>query len=112
MSRIRATARLIEVFNKHGWVELSVERAANTECIILRDTDPAGTGVVELDYEDTDDTRRMREELCRYNNFLRSTSVDFPEFPEEGVLSSSGSKMFRINQTNKFVRRIFNNGSW
>ena len=71
MSRMRATPALIEVFNKHGWDELSVERAANKECIILRDTDPAGTGVVELDYEDTDDTRRMRKELCRYNNFIR-----------------------------------------
>ena len=112
MSRMRAKPALIEVLDKHGWNELTVARAANTECIVLRTRDPTGDRVVELEYEDTDDTRRMREELCRYNNILRTTFVDIPEYPVEGVLSSSGSRIIRINPTNKFVRRIFNNGVW
>jgi hypothetical protein len=67
---------------------------------------------VELEYEDDNDIRKMRTVLTRYNNFLRRTHIDIPEFPDEGVLSTSGSRTIHINRTNKFVRRVFNNGNW
>lgn len=112
MSRMRPKQTLIAVFAEHDLSELSVERVATTECIILRESNPAGTRRLELDYADDRNTTRMRAELCKYNNLLRRTFIDIPEFPEGGVPPSSGSRTININRTNKFVRRIFNNGNW
>lgn len=112
MSRMRAKPLLTEIFIDFEWTDLSVERAATTECIILREVDPFGNVRVELEYEDDNDIRKMRTVLTRYNNFLRRTYIDIPEFPDEGVLSTSRSRTIHINRTNKFVRRVFNNGNW
>jgi hypothetical protein len=112
MSRMRAKPSLIRIFVEFKWTDLSVERATTTECIILREVDPLGNVKVELEYDDNNDTRRMRTSLTRYNNLLRRTCIDIPEFPTEGVLSTSGSRTIHINRTNKFVRRVFNNGNW
>lgn len=112
MSRMRAKPSLVRIFIDFKLNDLSVERAATTECIILRESNNAGTRRLELDYADDRNTTRMRAELCKYNNFLRRTFIDIPEFPEGGVPPSSGSRTININRTNKFVRRIFNNGNW
>jgi len=112
VSRMKAESNLIRMFKAYGWHELMVGKAANTESIILRLRSGINGPQVDLDYRDTDETRKMRKGLCRYNNLLRRTFVDIPEFPREGVLSSSRSRMVKINRTNKFVRRVFNNGSW
>ena len=92
MSRMRAKPLLTKIFIDFEWTDLSVERAATTECIILREVDPFGNVRVELEYEDDNDIRKMRIVLTRYNNFLRRTHIDIPEFPDEEVLSTSGSR--------------------
>ncbi len=112
MSRMRAKPSLTKIFDDFGWTDLSVERAATTECIILRDSNSVGARPIELEYDDDRNTLKMRTALCQYNNLLRRTFIDIPEFPDEGVLSTSGSRTIQINRTNKFVRRVFNNGNW
>ena len=112
MSRMRVKPSLTKIFIDFRWNQLSVGRVADMENIILRSADAPGNPREELEYADTKETRRMRTELCRYNNLLRRTFIDVPEFPEGGVSPGTGSRTIRINRTNKFVRRIFNNGNW
>jgi len=113
MSRMRAKKKLIDLIDtKHHATPLMVGKAPNTECIILRDKDPKSGKQVDIPYKDTADTRRMRRDLYKYNNLLRRTFIDVPFFPAGGVTSRSGSKKINIDRCDKFVRRIFNNGSW
>jgi hypothetical protein len=116
ISRMRATLKLINlILKKHKITSAMIERAPNTECIILRDYGPDKDKQVDISYQDTEETRRMRIQLCAYNNLIRRTPIDIPHFPAEGVLSRSGTKRIRIDfadPSGKFVRRIFNNGSW
>jgi hypothetical protein len=116
MSRMRATRKLIDIIvRKHKITPTMVEKAPNTECIILRDYDPEKDQKIDVPYQDTDETKRMRKDLQAYNNLLRGTLIDIRHFPKEGVLSRSKMKRVRIdfeNQSRKFVRRIFNNASW
>ena len=116
MSRMRATKKLIDlIVRKHKITPTMVEKAPNTECIILRDYDPEKDKQVDIPYQDTNEIIRMRKQLRAYNNLLRSALIDIRHFPKEGVLSRSKMKTIRIdfeNQSRKFVRRIFNNASW
>ena len=112
MSRMRVKPELISLIEEHGWKETMVDKAPDTECIILRDYDKKRHRQVDVDYVDTDQTIKMREGLCRYNSLLRRTFIDIPEFPVGGVLPVSGEQMIQLNRANKFVRRIFNNRSW
>jgi hypothetical protein len=52
------------------------------EVIVLRDTDPETDKAFDVDYDDTDETRRMREDLRAYNNLLANTFIDIPTLEE------------------------------
>jgi hypothetical protein len=72
VTRIRTSEKLINtVFEKHGLEPQMIERAPNTECIILRDYDDKKKKQIAVDYKDTPETREMREDLTAYNNLLR-----------------------------------------
>ena len=101
-----------------------VAYAPNTECIILRNEDKQ-----EIPYDDTDlkqrvielvdygyrdhfvDASAVRNKLTAYNNLLHQTLIDHPTFPAEGVKMRKG-KVFKINPSDKFVRRIYNRSSF
>ena len=56
------------------------------DLMAIQDT---GTGNGNDDYDcsgddDDNDIRKMRTGLAKYNNFLRRTFIDIPEFPKEG----------------------------
>ena len=74
---------------------------------------------IDVDYEETTETKRMRSTLTAYNNLLRRTFIDIPDFPDNGLEyegTDSNGKATKntiwIDDSNKFVRRIFNNNSW
>ena len=54
----------------------------------------------------------MRDELTRYNQLLESRTIDIPDLTANRIPSISGGRDIIIDPSNKFVRRIFNNGSW
>ena len=113
ISRMRSTDKLIQqIVAVHHITPEMVELAPNTECIILRDLNQEKTKQIDIPYEDTADTKRMREKLYAYNNLLRQIFIDIPEYPTAGIPTKSGKKRIRITQHEKFVRRIFNNGTW
>lgn len=122
ISRMRAKHKLIDLIASSGIKPDMVEIAPNTECIILRSYDPEKKQQLDVAYNDSDDPRisEWRLNLLAYNNLLRRTYIDVPSAPEEGMPTRSRralrsgrtSRKVKVNQFNKFVRRIFNNGNW
>ena len=107
LSRMRGTEKLQRLFEADLKEEM-VEKAPNTECIILRDSERQ-----DIDYDDNDQTNQWRDDLYAYNNLLRVTHIGIPDFPVDGVLVGKKKKRrFKLNKHDKFVRRIFNNSSW
>ena len=109
-TRIKATPMLIDfLIQDYLIIEGMIERAPSTECIILRDK--VNGKKKDLDYEDTADTRALRQDLYKYNNLLRDMFISIPEAHNVGIPTNGGSNTF-VTQNEKFVRRIFNNNSW
>jgi hypothetical protein len=107
-----------------------IERSPNEECIILRGIKErkinTKTGKLrktktseQIDY--TKDKKydnyipainKMRKNVYAYNNLLRRTFIDIPHIPKEGIPTRSKKRKIRIDLTQKFVARIFNNDSF
>ena len=74
-----------------------------------------GRGLRQLvEYEDTDETQRMELMLYAYNSLLQKTYIDIASLEKTYIdrETKMGVQRISINQTNKFVRRIFSRGSW
>jgi hypothetical protein len=124
-SRVRALKKLEDlIVEKSGCIPEMIDNKPERECIILRKKNkkPAEYGE-GTDIEEIPEVKIWRRNLCDYNNLLRCTHIDIPGFPEKGVpvkmknpYTKKGKKkkqkMLRIDHTNKFVERIFNNESW
>ncbi|MEQ8870653.1 MAG: hypothetical protein RIC92_18130, partial [Roseovarius sp.] len=113
-SRIRAAEPLRAKFREARFGRIDVGHNPDRECIILRDE-----GGREQEYEDTDATREMREELRAYNDLLARTFIDLPNvddpFIEREV--TTGPREGQRTKVpffpgNKFVRRVFSRGDW
>jgi hypothetical protein len=68
-SRMRATDRLRELFTEQSITEKMIEKAHNTECVILRNLDENGRKY-DIEYEDDEQTIKWRQDLYAYNNLL------------------------------------------
>lgn len=120
ISRMRATPKLIDLIVKqHKITPEMVELASDTECIILRIKD--GEKKKNIPYTDTPETKKWRRNLYAYNNLLRNTLVDIPQIPRGGLVEKPKTSAKKkkpkevrttINRSNKFVRRIFSDGSF
>ena len=74
-----------------------------------------GRGLRQLvEYKDTDETQRMELMLYAYNSLLQKTYIDIASLEKTYIdrETKMGLQRIPINQTNKFVRRIFSRGSW
>ena len=67
-----------------------------------------------VEYIDTDETKRMELMLYAYNSLLYKTYIDIGPLEKNYVERDTkiGIERIPINQTNKFVNRIFSRGSW
>ncbi len=67
-----------------------------------------------LEYADTDETKRMELMLYAYNSLISRTYIDIGPLEKNYVEhdTKTGLQRIPINQTNKFVSRIFSRGSW
>ena len=75
----------------------------------------SGRGLRQLvEYEDTDETQRMELMLYAYNSLLQKTYIDIASLEKTYIdrETKMGVQRISINQTNKFIRRIFSRGSW
>ena len=110
-SRIWPTSRLVKMFQNAKFGIFDVTTHPNKECIELRDDEKR-----PIEYSDTEDTEKMRASLTDYNNLLNLTFIDIPTLEESfidlGGDGKGGINRLYVNQNDKFVRRIFNRGSW
>lgn len=113
--RIRASVQLQEQFRGLKVVRDDIYRIEAEECIVLKDGVAFGDGTKVYDYQDTEDTNRMRGELQAYNRVLANSFIDLPSL-EEAMVERTDlyGKVFRqaLDHHHHFVRRIFSRGSW
>ena len=101
ISRIWPTTKLIRLFEDAAFGEFDIGYDEVRETIILRDENKN-----EVEYNDTEDVRRMRSDVEKYNKLLEKTfidiqSVDKPtriELPEGKKRRRSNRRVF-VNMT-------------
>jgi hypothetical protein len=108
-SRIWPTHKLIKMFKQAKFGVLSVTNHSDRESIVLRNESKEN-----IEYDDTDETNRMRAVLKSYNALLTETHIDLRFLDGRYLETGDQGKTNRvfINQNDKFVRRVFNNSSW
>ena len=124
-TRIRAAQRLVDLFNDVGLEPYELSLNHEKECVVLKDHDVDEFGEPirrkgqkksrDIEYQDTPETVRMREELRAYNALLAETYIDIPTLREphiDRIKTDGTTQRVPIDQTNKFVRRIFSRGAW
>lgn len=105
MSRMRARPSLITLIaGKHSIRPLTIRKWPDTECIVLRRSDSATGRQKDAPYADNPLTKRMRRDVTAYNNLIDASRIEGPWRP-----ATSGTG---IDHTQKFTRRIFNDGNW
>ena len=130
-SRIRASDKLRDAFEKLTLEAYQLSLNHDQECVILTkdDTDEEGRAIrvvrgqntikkrVLVEYKDSDHPSlvSMRSDLQQYNQLLSKTYVDIPVLEEPFILrqlKNGNTQRVQINQTKKFVRRIFSRENW
>jgi hypothetical protein len=112
-SRMWPTERLIKHFREARFSPLDIRPLATRTAVILRKNDDDGH-TKDIEYEDTDATREMEAMLGRYNTLLRRTFIDIPILEDFGRLNNEADRKQgkAVSQRDKFIRRIFNRGSF
>src|SRR5262249_33218459 len=126
-SRIWPSEKLAALFKEAKFGSLDVDAHTGEECIILRDTTIKRIKTAknefedyevnqDVKYRDSDQTTYIRKQLKAYNELLSRTYIDIPiletSFIELRGAKAGSKKLLPITQRDKFVRRIFNRGSW
>lgn len=97
-TRIKAKLKLIELIEKNKVAREMIGRCEDEEIIILRDK--LGKKQKNIKYPDIPNTKRMRNDLERYNDLLAKTDI------------SLSVENHKVDLTRKKIYRIFNNGTW
>ena len=124
-TRIRASAKLAEIFSK---TELTLfdltEEEPNKEVIILNKKEFRNDKerTVQVDYEDSDfePIVKMRQQVQEYNALLWRTFIDIPTCQQplieqpywDDKVAKMKARRVRLTQDNKFVRRVFYRADW
>lgn len=113
-SRLRATEKLIDLFRRKKVKPGMMKKDENEPLIILRDENKQPIG-----YEETEETKRMTENLKAINKALEKWAVllyvtdeKLKEINERQKKDPDPEKRGPIDFTNKRLRRVFNNGRW
>ena len=126
-SRIRASTKLGDLFKSTNLSVYDINLSHKRECIVLTKVDISADGnaltrtgnkskkkPTAIEYEDTPTTLEMRSNLTAYNRQLEKTFIDIPSL-EESIITrivDGKEQRIRIDQSGKFVKRIFSRGSW
>jgi len=124
-TRVRASALLVDIFNKTKLTVFDMtQKPPQKEVIVLSRNDYINGKKkrVEVDYSDSDfePIIKMRQQLEEYNALLWKTFIDIPTkiepFIEQPYWDKKAgeikTKRVRLSQDNKFVRRVFYRADW
>lgn len=109
-TRMWPTQSLVELFMDARFSVFDVGYSRDRLAIELRDREKT-----PVRYEPTSEIRAMLHEMQLYNDLLHRTFISLPSMPTLNFHSedeNSGSEPQFASQHQKFVRRIFNNGSF
>ena len=109
-SRLAPSDRLISYFKKAKFHKFFVQSHPGRETVVLR----SGEKVDVENYEDNQISDRTRSILKDYNALLDKTHIDIESLNQPQIAIGHGKKIMclPISQSDKFVRRIFNDESW
>lgn len=128
LSRIRATWKLVALWEDYKLSPIMIGRFSEEEVIVLKgvpvikDIDGKKKKVkYEVQYVDDNETKRMRRIVQEYNNFLSRCHIDIDvecmtdedreEFAEN-LIERKNMKYEKVRLADKKVRRIFNNNNF
>jgi hypothetical protein len=124
-SRIRPSLKLQDMFSELVFSPPDIDQNYQKETVILTDyeTDEEGNYTKSngrkrrryIEYEDTDATNDFRRDLNAYNQLLRDSYIDIATLQEPFVVrtkENGTTQSIKIDQSKKFVRRIFSRGDW
>lgn len=124
-SRIRPSLQLQDKLTKLGVLALSIAHNYQQETVILTDyeTDAEGNYTKSngkkkrqfIEYDDTIFTKDIRMDLEAYNEILQQAYIDIATLEEPFVVRTrkdGTTQRIKIDQSKKFVRRIFSRGDW
>ena len=124
-SRIRPSLQLQDKFSSLVLSPLGIDHNYLQETVILTDyeTDEEGNYTKSngrkkrqyIEYEDTDFTNNIRSDLEAYNQLLHETYIDIATLEEPFVVRAKKdgtTQRIKIDQSKKFVRRIFSRADW
>lgn len=118
-TRIRASSSLCRLFAGSEVRRDDIVRIDTQECIVLRAGSEGSDQQKLVEYEDDNETNRMREELRAYNHVLAAALIDVPTLAEpvweatiEAGKDTGRSATVAIGRHAHFIRRIFSRGSW
>ena len=122
-SRVRPSLQLQDKFSGLVLSPSDIEHNYLQETVILTDyeTDAEGTYTKSngkkkrqfIEYDDTDFTNDIRRDLEAYNQLLSDTYIDIATLEEPFVVRTKkdgSTQSIKIDQSKKFVRRIFSRG--
>ncbi|WP_204326066.1 hypothetical protein [Sulfitobacter sediminilitoris] len=108
-TRIRAAEPLRKMFQKAKFQRDDIGRAEGEEVIILKNDKNK-----QIEYDDTPDTNRMREELTAYNQLIFNSFIDIPDLQEPMIEVGDGDEKssVSIHRDNTRTHRVFSRSSW
>jgi len=118
VTRLQPSAALLEHFMHASWLDEAIEYYWQRELVELRDSSRStkektvrrrSAKQVRIEYDDTLDTIRMRQLLTAYNALLREQHIDCCHLSTP-VIYRKDNAAIRIDQHDRCVRRVFNDG--
>ncbi len=107
---IEATGGLFEFIPATAMSWEAIGREAPREVLVLKGPKPAGGEAQEIEYRETETTKRLRREVEALNRTLATAPVFLLPGTESGLgLGEDGQP---IDPSRRYLRRIFNNGVW
>jgi hypothetical protein len=114
-SRLRAKSKLVDLFRSHGVSQADIEHGEAEELIRLKGSPEGAYGRKPLlPYEDTDATRRMRQQLRDWAAVVNSFDIKAADADQGDDLEPEGDDepAEYADPTTASLYRVFNDGSW
>jgi len=106
-TRIRASEELQEWFAKAKFERDDVVRAKGEEVIILKDESKK-----QVEYVDTPETNRMREDLAAYNELITGSFIDIPSLQDPVIETAKYGESKKVRLNSGRTHRTFSRSNW
>ncbi len=106
-ARMKATAKLVQLFEQQNLTVMDFYQLADMECIILKSTKDSKGRSEKIDYDDSADTNTMRDNLKQINENIGNHWIDLKITDDQYKALQAKSP---VDFSSRNLARIFNNG--